>query len=178
MASIDERFDFDLLVGAAAVCQNTIFDIHGEVHRNNVLMRARLAEALNAQSNLRYLGAYSVSDIAQLVTAYDVTFVPYRTGIALTTYLDPLRFYHCLNSGMELITSDIPAVKHFGKAVHVVRGPDDIRHVLYRLRTNPDARRNTPDHYQPITWRRRAAQIVEAAQQSPKFRRLNERKSR
>jgi hypothetical protein len=173
MASIDVRFDLDLLCAAASDCIGTIFDVYGRFRLTDVAVRRRFEDLIQGRRNIRYHGSYVTSDIEGLVTRYDVMFAPYRMGIKLTKYLDPLRIYHCMNAGMEVIVTDIPAAaEDFSRAVHIVRNGNDVSETLGRLQAGAEARKNTREHYSPITWVDRARQIVEAVERLPKFRRL------
>jgi hypothetical protein len=79
-----------------------------------------------------------------------------------------------MNASMEVMISEIPAAQTFSGAVHIVRSADDVFATLARLRTCKQGRRNTAEHYGPITWSDRAGQIIEVIQRLPKFRRLVE----
>jgi hypothetical protein len=173
MASIDVRFDLDLLSAAASDCIGTVFDVYGRFRLTDMAVRRRFEDLIQRRRNIRYHGSYDTSDIEGLVTRYDVMFAPYRMGIRLTRYLDPLRIYHCLNAGMEVIVTDIPvAAEDFSRAVHIVRNGNDVSETLDRLQAGAEARRNTRERYSPITWVDRARQIVGAVERLPKFRRL------
>jgi tRNA-dihydrouridine synthase len=80
-----------------------------------------------------------------------------------------LRFYHCLNSGMEVITTDIPQARHFKDAVHIVRAAEEIP-VLFtdtgRLKLHKQPA------YAPVTWQQRADRLVEIVQRLPRMQRL------
>jgi hypothetical protein len=174
MTSIDERFDLELLGAVAAACAGTVFDIYGRFRTIDGVIRQQFENLLARQENIRHHGPYATSDIELLVKRYDVMFAAYRTGIRLTRYIDPLRVYHCLNAGMEVIITDIPAVEDFAAAVHVVRGANDVSETLGLLRTQSEARKNTSEHYRTVTWGDRAGEIIKAAERLPKLRRLVE----
>ena len=172
LSSLDERFDFKLLLAVATDCAAIVFDIYGHIHRNDRIIRAQIEGLVTQRGNIKYHGPYVTSDIESLVRKYDVSFAPYRTGVGLTKHIDPLRFYHCLNAGMEVLTTDIPAIKHFSNAVHIIRGPNDFRDTIGRLGTARGARKNIGIQYKEVTWADRGRQIIDATKVLPKFQRL------
>ena len=172
LSSVDERFDFKLLLAVATDCDAIVFDIYGHIHRNDRIIRTKIEGLVKQRGNIKYHGLYATCDIESLVRKYDVSFAPYRNGIGLTKHIDPLRFYHCLNAGMEVLTTDIPAIKHFSNAVHIIRGPNDFRDTIGRLGTAGGARKNIGIQYTEVTCSDRGRQIIDAAKLLPKFRRL------
>lgn len=157
LASIDERMDFAFLDAVAALRPDFAFDVHGQISRNvQSLMRNLLA----SRSNVRYHGAYVNADLVPILQRNAVMLAPYRVDDRLTRYLDPLRYYHALNSGMEVITTGIPQAQTFASRLFIVRTPQDAALVLAAVRADPAARRNA-DGNSPITWDTRADQLVE-----------------
>lgn len=158
LASLDQRFDFDLTASVALHCPGTIFHIHGQISRGDPAIRARLEKLLSGAPNIIYHGAYTLADLDDILPSYSVSFAPYRTNTRLTRYIDPLRFYHCLNSGLELITTPIPQADAMAPCLHLVRSAEAFAPVLADL---PSSRRNTGARYQPCYWNERADRLVE-----------------
>jgi hypothetical protein len=155
LASVDDRFDFELMGRVARRRPDFVFEVVGQVLP---FARARFEELLEAHSNVRHLGAYVNADLPTILARYAVTFAPYLTGVRQTRYIDPLRFYHCLNSGMEVVTTDIPQARALGYALHMVRDAEEFASIFAegtRLKA-PKA-----PHYAPITWDQRASALVE-----------------
>jgi hypothetical protein len=68
-----------------------------------------------------------------------------------------LRFYHCLNSGLQLVSTAIPQAIHMQNWIHVVRDPAECAQTLARLESGELAMR---DAYTPITWQQREDRLV------------------
>jgi len=158
LASLDSRFDFDLMAAVAEASPGRVFDIYGQISRGDARIHDSLASLCASHANVIYHGAYGLSDLEPILARYAVSFAPYRVHDRLTRYLDPLRYYHCLNSGMELITTAIPQAERLA-ALHVVERAADVEPILARLETQEDARRNTPENYEPQTWGMRADRL-------------------
>jgi hypothetical protein len=166
LASVDERFDFELMARAARACPTFAFEIHGQVL---AFARARLDRLLAEHANVRYEGPYVNADLPALLSRYRVTFAPYVTDDRATRYIDPLRFYHCLNSGMEVVTTDIPQARALGHALHIIHDEQELRSIL-----DEDGRVRSPKQpfYTPMTWERRAAGLLEILRDAPRMRGL------
>ena len=102
----------------------------------------RLAQRLGRRDVLR-AGSLSLLGLSlpELLARTPVMFAPYKMGSKLTRYIDPLRYYHCLNSGMEVVSTDIPQAHMLAerfrctKAVGVLKTHDDRReHYIVPLR--------------------------------------------
>ncbi len=154
IASIDRRFDFGLLGRIARLCPQLVFHIHGQVGGS---VRAQLDALLAAHSNVRYHGAYVMADLPGILARYAVSFAPYLQGVRQTRYVDPLRFYHCLNSGMEVITTDIPAAHLHERALHIIHDERDFAALFAASGALKQLKQ--PNH-EAITWRRRADRLV------------------
>jgi hypothetical protein len=157
LASFDERTDWEFVEKAAALLPETEFALWGQVVGGS----ERALQALGAaRANVRYYGAYTTADLVPILRRYSVMLAPYRADHRLTRYLDPLRFYHAFNTGMELITTPIPQADSFATRLHIARTPDDVARILARLKSDAGARRNAAGTPQ-ITWDERAAGLVE-----------------
>lgn len=162
LASVDERFDFDLVAQTAAANPDLRFDIFGHVSSSDAQTNAAFS-ALTAEPNVSYEGAYKNEDLPHLLARYAVTVAPYRTGTPLTYFIDPLRYYHCLNSGMEVISTDIPKARDFAASLHVVRSAEEIGPLVERLRDDASARRNAGSTAAEHNWRNRAVELMRIA---------------
>ncbi|GGE01128.1 hypothetical protein GCM10011390_19950 [Aureimonas endophytica] len=163
LASLDGRFDFDFVRDVAKANPHLGFDIFGHVSKNNPVVTAGLEALTAAAPNVSYRGAYVNEDLPAILGAYPATLAPYRTNNRLTYFIDPLRFYHCLNSGMEVISTDIPKARDFGGSVHVVTSPAEVGPLIDRLRQDPATRRNPGSTAAEHNWRNRAEQIMRIA---------------
>lgn len=163
LASIDERMDFAFLEAVAERCAGVDFELFGQVSST---VQDAMHALRSTRPNVHYHGAYVTTDLVTILESHAVMLAPYRTGVRSTRYLDPLRYYHALNSGMEVITTAIPQAEAFADRMHIVRAPEEVARVLERLRKNSEERRNAGGD-PPITWEARAAQLVEILRDSP-----------
>jgi hypothetical protein len=165
LASVDARFDFEFLGRSAALAPDVAFDIHGQISQGDPLIAARLA-ALAQAPNITHRGPYDNAALPSLLAAYSVTLAPYVVSSRLTHYIDPLRYYHCLNSGMEVITTDIPAAEALRPHLHVVANPEAFVATLLSLGSDPGARRNNGLTALTHSWGAKARRLMEIAAQA------------
>ena len=160
LASIDPRFDFTLMDAVARQCPDTAFHIYGQISRNDPATQSKLDNLLARNANVSHFGPYVLEDIERILGDYAVTFSPYRPNDLLTRYIDPLRYYHCLNSGMELISTPIPQARSMPNVIHLIETAEDFAKTLTALRTAPEARKNTGRNYHPHSWGEKAERLV------------------
>jgi hypothetical protein len=160
LASLDRRFDFDFMAEVAAASPARVFDIYGQVSEADAQITANVAALCHNHGNVVYHGAYGLADLEPILSRYAVTLAPYCTRTRLTRYLDPLRYYHCLNSGMELITTDIPQADRLRSSLHVVTMAAEVAPILIQLETCDAAKRNTGKNYHLHTWEQRAEDLI------------------
>lgn len=151
LASLDDRFDFALLQETAAACAELEFHIHGQVSENDPRVKARLQNLQDQCSNIHYHGPYQSCDLPEVLQRYAVTFAPYRTGIDLTRYIDPLRFYHCLNAGLYLVSTAIPQAEFMRNNLTIIRSADEAAAAL---------RKTASKSFTPVTWDQRAQKLI------------------
>lgn len=132
LASLDSRFDFDLMAETARACPERRFEIHGRISQNDPATRSALDRLLAAESNISYHGPYTDLDLPDLLARYLVAFAPYRVGVRVTDYIDPLRFYHCLASGTGLVSTPIPAAVDLNDRIEVVTSAAEVDAALDR----------------------------------------------
>jgi hypothetical protein len=131
-ASLDMRFDFAFMATAARACPNRHFEIYGYISNDDVAVSASLRQLLEAAPNISYHGPYTDPELPALFSRYLVNFAPYRTGIRLTEYIDPLRFYHCLASRTGLVSTAIPQAMVMRERIEVIDAPDQLDAALDR----------------------------------------------
>jgi hypothetical protein len=166
LASVDDRFDFDLVSKVIQRCPNLIFDIYGQVLP---FVADQFQRLLQDKTNIHFRGVYTMDELTGILSRYSVTFAPYVTGVRQTEYIDPLRFYHCLNSGMEVITTDIPQAQLMRHAVHVIHGEDDFAELFSETGLVKDLKQPA---YEPLTWERRASQLIYILRGLPRYQSL------
>jgi hypothetical protein len=125
MSSFDGRFDVEFMRAAAQASPTYRFDLYGHVVAGSGIQPA-FAELLRTCHNVRHLGSYSDPQLPELLAHYRLSFAPYKVRHHLTDYIDPLRFYHCLNSGVAVVSTAIPQALAMPDNIHVVRDPAEV----------------------------------------------------
>jgi hypothetical protein len=164
LASIDERFDFELVRG---ILEKGTIELHvfgslaeGSTSKTQKLVRTAFQDLCNDFPNVTYFGAYNNEAIEAILDKYQFMLAPYKVDHFSTRYIEPLRYYHALNRGLEVISTPIPALRDMAAFIHVVKSPDDFWSTLRRLSMSTDVWRNASNRFEPITWRARARSLV------------------
>jgi hypothetical protein len=165
LASFDERFDFDFLSDLAQACPTIQFHLHGWTRPDDTPTMVQITSVNARHANVHYHGPYKMADLPSILRAYRVSVAPYRTDTMLTHYIDPLRFYHCLNAGLEVVSTDIPQARYMRDWVHVVADVADCADRLAAIRSGELAKQPA---YSPITWQQRADTLVEILRRLPR----------
>jgi glycosyltransferase involved in cell wall biosynthesis len=165
IASFDDRCDFSFLSKVAALCPETQFHLHGAVRSDRASTRQQLTATCNDHSNIHYHGAYTHADLPTLLQRYDVTLAPYRRDLPWVRYIDPERFYHCLNAGLEVISTDVPGARRMSRSLNIARDPSECAAILAALRSGNLAKRG---EYSLITWEQRIKGLVEIIREHTK----------
>lgn len=165
LASIDERMDFTFFATAAKLAPELVFDIYGRISGDDPNVAAQVDKLLAQAPNVIYKGGYVNSDLPDLLGRYSVTFAPYVATSPLTRYIDPLRYYHCLNSGMEVVSTAIPKAEDFGSALHIVTKPEEVAAVVRGLSDGTISKRNTGCSVENNNWRSRAIRLMDIVRQ-------------
>ena len=173
IASFDARFDFGLIGALAALCPELRFHLHGWTRPDDHATRAAIAELADQHANVHYHGAYSTADLPEILSRYRITVAPYKVDSPLTRYIDPLRFYHCLNAGQEVVSTPIPQAQYMASWVHLARDAAACAAAIAGIRAGKLAKQ--PD-YTPITWEQRADQLVEIIAGLPQTAHLAQRR--
>jgi hypothetical protein len=161
IASLDERFDFPLAEEVAGLLPTKTFELFGHISRDDPAIAAKLHKLLEARPNIKYFGPYADPDLPELLARTPVMFAPYKMGSKLTRYIDPLRYYHCLNSGMEVVSTDIPQAHMLAEHLHIARTPEEISAVLEKVAQDPGERRNFNAATPVGSWRQRAERLLD-----------------
>jgi hypothetical protein len=167
LASIDERMDFDFLARCAAGNPDLVFEIFGQISGDNPLFRADLDAMLSRCGNIVYHGAYKNSDLPDILGRYIVTLAPYVAVSPMTRYIDPLRYYHCLNSGQEVISTAIPKAQDFGSVLHVIDDPSVFGPLVRTLRDDASARKNPGGTAAQYNWPAKAKALMRIVSSRP-----------
>ena len=165
LASFDQRFDFDFVSRLAVASPGTSLDLYGWTRPGDTRTAAQLTELTARHPNIGYRGPYTMADLPGILGRYRIGIAPYRTDTLLTRYIDPLRFYHCLNAGLEVISTDIPQARFMQRQVHVVSDADQCAAALAAIQQGLAAKQ--PD-YTPITWDQRAKKLTAIIEALPR----------
>jgi hypothetical protein len=163
VASFDERLDVPFLQAVIQRNPDLSFHLHGWVRSDDDATRAALDALVRACPNATYHGAYSMGELPSILARYKVTLAPYRTGTSLTHFIDPLRFYHCLNAGVEVVSTPIPQAQVMSRWIHIVTDVDTCSATLQAVLQDGLAKQA---NYTPITWGQKAARLLEIVQGS------------
>jgi hypothetical protein len=175
IASFDARFDFDFLSDVAALSPNLAFHLYGWTRRDDPDTQRQLGSLPARHANVHYHGPYTIPDLPGILARYRVSVAPYRAGSLLTRYIDPLRFYHCLNAGLEVVSTDIPQARYMRDHIHVASDAAGCARILEDIRAGRLARQ---PGYQPVTWTQRALRLTDILFSLPKARALLARRQR
>ena len=155
-SNVDTRFDFDLVEAIVQQNPDINFHVYGEIARDTPIKDA--FRRITGFSNVIHHGAYTNSDISSILALYDITLAPYRIARS-TRYIDPLRYYHCLNNGLEIITTSIPRALDMREWMHIINCAHEFRSLVDGLGSGAVERRND-DGREPITWTHRAVELI------------------
>jgi len=169
LASFDERFDVDFLSQVAALCPATEFHLHGWTCRDDPITPKLITDLVTQRPNVHYHGPYTLDDLPCILAAYRISIAPYRTNSILTRYIDPLRFYHCLNAGLEMLSTDVPQARFMQNAIHVVQDPADCARTLFAIQQGRLAKQPS---YSPVTWTQRMNRLVAILKSLPRTKSL------
>jgi hypothetical protein len=86
-----------------------------------------------------------------------------------------LRFYHCLNAGLEVISTDIPQARSMLDCIHVVADAPACAAMLAELQAGNSAKQ---PGYTPITWDVRVDRLIEILTALPRTKALAAHRSR
>ncbi len=153
LSSIDERLDVDFVRRLAALAPERRLFVYGRA-----ASRERLGELLRERPNIVYRGEFGYEDVSAIIAPFAVALAPYAIN-KLTECINPDKYYYFLNSGMEVISTDIPQARRMRARIHIARSPADVPAIMERLRAEPALRRNAGGPV--IGWDQRANELVD-----------------
>jgi hypothetical protein len=168
LASVDERFDFNLV---REILKENKVELHvygslaeGSAPDTQISVRTAFEALCKEFCNLIYFGPYSNESMEGILDRYQIMLAPYKVEHVSTRYIEPLRYYHALNRGLEVISTPIPAVRDASDFIHVINSADAFWLVLRRLSEDIDNRRNDEHRYTLVTWNTRARSLISIAE--------------
>jgi hypothetical protein len=114
---IDERFDFDLIAGAARLLPKVQFVLLGPI--------VKVAEHdLPRAANIHYLGQKSYAELPQYLSGWDVALIPFALNEA-TKYISPTKTPEYLAAARTVVSTPIAdVIASYGSVVHIAATPD------------------------------------------------------
>lgn len=161
LASFDQRTDWKLLDELADLAPGREIDLVGRVYD---FEKPALDALLARRANVRHLGAYRDADLDSILSRYSVMVAPYIVNSDVTRYIDPNRYRHGLNSGLEVITTEVPQAHAFGDKLHIARDATHIAAILDRLEQEPSTWRSIGRDLPCDDWHEVAVRFIELAE--------------
>lgn len=163
-SSFDRRTDVEFLRETARRSPQRQFHLYGVLlfdPHEKPAFESLLAE----QRNIVHLGPYRDFALDELLGRYDVTFAPYVQDSSFTRNIDPIRYRHAVNSGMEVVTTDLPSARALAAPLHIVRTPAEAVAAFEAIEREPGARKVIGKDMPTYEWSgtaRRFLEIVDA----------------
>jgi hypothetical protein len=107
-----------------------------------------------------YRGEYGFDDVDTILAPFGIGFTPYVIDNLLTEYINPDRYYLYLNSGMEVISTNIPQACRMADYVHIAGSAAEIIELAERTKRDPTYRKNKSGG-QDFSWNQRADELFE-----------------
>ncbi len=119
VGALNEKIDFDLLAGIAALRPGWQFVLVGAL---DLTGRPAKADALRRLPNVHWPGRVPVEDVPLAIAGLDVCLLPYERN-EWTRNIDSLKLYEYLACGKPVVASDVPAARAFAPLVRIAEGP-------------------------------------------------------
>ncbi len=160
---IDHRFDFTLVADVAALAPDLKIFLYGRLGTDDQTIKRRLEDLCASYPNVIYRGEYGFDDVDTILAPFGIGFTPYVIDNLLTEYINPDKYYLYLNSGMEVISTDIPQARRMTDCIHIARSAAEIIELAARIKCDSTYRKNKSVS-QDFSWNRRADELIEIIQ--------------
>jgi hypothetical protein len=157
------RFDFGLVQEVAALAPDLNIYLYGRVASGDATIKRELNDLCAKCPNVIYRGEYRPGDVDTILAAFGIAFAPYVTDNALTEFINPDKYYLFLNSGMEVISTDIPQALRMEKHIHIGRSASEIVALVARIKSDRAFRKNI-DFGTGFNWATRADDLLKLVQ--------------
>jgi hypothetical protein len=161
--SIDRRFDFNLVAEVAAMAPDLLIYLYGRLAAADTTTRRQFDGLLESHSNIIFRGEYSFEDVDNILRPFAIGFTPYITDDLLTDFINPDKYYLFLNSGMEVISTNVPQARRMQESLHIVRSAREMINLVSRLQNDKAARKNSIPGRE-YSWQDRADDLVRIVQ--------------
>ena len=159
-SSFDRRTDVDFLRETARLSPQRQFHLYGVLLFDPHEVPA-FERSLAAQPNIVHLGPYRDFSLDELLGRYDVTFAPYVQDSPFTRNIDPIRYRHAVNAGMEVVTTDLPSARALAEPLHIVRTPAEAVAAFDAIEREPRARKVIGQNAPTYEWSGAARRFLE-----------------
>ena len=160
---IDRRFDFRLVKEVAALAPELKVYLYGRLGAEDRITELKLEELCASYPNVIYRGEYRFQDVDTILAPFGIGFTPYATNNLLTEFINPDKYYLYLNSGMEVISTDIPQARRMTDYIHIARSAGEVIELVARMQSDPAYRKNK-DFNHDFSWEERADDLVRIIQ--------------
>lgn len=161
--SIDRRFDFTFMTEVAALAPDLQIYLYGRLASADPAVRRQFEQLQDSFSNIVFRGEYRFEDVDAILRPFAIGITPYITEDPLTDFINPDKYYLFLNSGMEVISTNVPQAKRMQQSLHVVRSASETIALISQLQTNRAARKNAVPGRE-YSWQDRADDLVQIVQ--------------
>jgi hypothetical protein len=162
LSMIDRRFDFRLVKELVTLAPELRMYLYGRLGTEDRETKLQFEELCTSSQNVIYRGGYRFEDVDAILASFGIGFTPYKTSNLLTEFINPDKYYLYLNSGMEVISTDIPQARLMADSVHIARSAGEIVELVARIRSEPGYRKNKFIHH--FCWERRADDLIKIIQ--------------
>lgn len=151
IGSIDQRTDFAWL---ERVAQSGIgIDLWGRAHGTLAGGQEVIDRFCARHPQVCHKGGYDNDDLPGILSQYRVGLLPYVTDSDWTRHINPDKLYHYLNSGLEVVATDIPQSRRLSSFLHVVSASGDpAAAVRTALRSNKASAWSVEAHQWAFRW--------------------------
>jgi hypothetical protein len=153
LSSIDPRLDVDFTRRVAELAPDRNLVLYGKIESSTQLDRM-----CRDRRNIVHRGEFRYVDVETILRPFAIAFAPYARN-ALTEFINPDKFYYFLNSGMEVISTDIPQARRMRDRIHVATSPEQAVAIADRLRRDPSLRKNAAGPV--LGWDQRARELLD-----------------
>ncbi|MBN8868936.1 MAG: glycosyltransferase [Solirubrobacterales bacterium] len=160
---LSERLDPELIVKTAAELPEVRFEIAGPFATASRAESRRIRDVLKGPENIHLLGDVPYEDLPNLISAWDIGWVPHRVG-AFEVGGDAIKIYEYRAAGLPVLTAAIIGTERAPAGVSVFEG---VAGAIARIRrltgADPHPARipiRLPDN---MTWRAKASRLLELA---------------
>lgn len=173
---IDNRFDFGLVKEVAALAPQMKTYLYGRYDTEDQSLKLRLEKLCANHPNVIYRGEYRFDDVDAILAPFGIGFMPYITNNFLTEFINPDKYYLYLNSGMEVISTDIPQARRMRDSIHIAYSAGEVIELAARIRSDHAYRKNNcPGH--AFSWHQRADEFIKIIESQVISRRFGSSKS-